>query len=50
MDRRTLAILASSSVGLTREASGRAYLPDSFKAASTKKDDIWTRCYTALDE
>jgi hypothetical protein len=54
MDRRTLAILASSSVDVTRvvgrEASWRGYLPDSFKVASTKKDEIWTRFYPLLDK
>src|SRR4051812_9346470 len=31
-----------------REASRRGYFPDSFKVASTKKDEIWTRFYPLL--
>ena len=41
---------AEDSDGSRREASGRGYLPDSFKVASTKKDEIWTRFHPLLDK
>jgi hypothetical protein len=56
MDRRTsakelqLTMPAEDSDGSRGEASGREYLPDSFKVASTKKDAIWIRFYPLLDK